>query len=165
MSTNGNDFAKYLLPVEVEEVTLPSGMVAKLRHPTLNYYLGRGLLPGRLAAVSQGTEGDVTSPDAGEMSNSTLLLLCDVFVEPRFTIHDPAESGSYPISRLRISDATKVLTWATEKMNASYKGGGGGTDLETFRKESGDGGDNGGGSQAVGSTPVVLPPVAATPAS
>lgn len=160
------DYNQYLIPDDVEEVTLPSGMKAKLRHPGLNYYLGRGSLPGKLAAIFQtGGGNEQTKPSVGEMNASTILLLCDIFVEPRFTNCIPPEEGTHHISRLRIGDAAKAIVWATDKMAASYKGGGGGADLETFRPQPEYSDGNGAGGGQVEGAPIVLAPPTPPPPS
>lgn len=152
MSGNGKTrYEDFLLP-EDESVTLPSGMPAKLQYPTQRYFLSIGSLPSLLTrAVSENASLEeierVDKEDLQqELSREPLspehieaaqlrsdLLLCDVFVEPRFSL-TPKEGEFHP-KRLQLEDRTFVLQWATAKLKSIRRGGS--ADLESFCQQPG----------------------------
>ena len=151
MSGNGAPrYEDFLLPPN-DAVTLPSGMPAELQYPTQRYFLSIASLPSRLvrslregaslAEIEKADREDLASTLRDQLSPEQIeehlrradLLLCDVFVKPRFSM-DPHEGEFHP-SRLQMEDRTFVLQWATRKMQSIKRGGS--ADLESFRNQPG----------------------------
>ena len=150
-------YDQWLLPDD-ESTVLPSGMPCTLRFPPSEYFLRIGSLPGgKLAtAVAQGTDiatlnsesaavmkADMEAKKSGaeefnldEVRDNELrgfLLMCYVFVEPKFSMEPKA--GEIHPRRLRPEDRTFVMEWYARQMNKQQRGGR--VDVESFRPEPG----------------------------
>ena len=145
-------YDQWLLPDD-ESTKLPSGMPCILRFPPSEYFLRIGSLPGgRLAtAVAQDTDiatltaenEAVMKADLAEKKSGVeefnvdeirdnefrgFLLMCYVFVEPKFSMEPKA--GEIHPRRLRPEDRTFVMEWYSKQMSAQQRGGS--ADLEKF---------------------------------
>lgn len=155
-------FEDYLLP-EPERITLKSGMPAILRYPTMKYFMSLGNLPSILtksvklktdAAEIKKAEGEnlmealshepLTAEEIEDSEKRTNLLICDVFVEPRFSLNPDPAKGEYHPSRLKLEDRTFVVEWVNKLLESNQRGGS--SDLETFPVESAASGVAGTGS-------------------
>jgi len=157
-------YEDYLLP-EPERMILPSKMPAILRYPSMKYFISLGSLPSALvksvqlktdAAEIRKAEGEnlmealsrepLTAEEIEDSEKRTNLLLCDVFVEPRFSMTpdpDPAKGEFHP-SRLKLEDRTFVVDWVSKQLKSSERGGS--ADIETFPVEPATSGVAGTGS-------------------
>ena len=144
----------------------PRGMPCTLQYPTMRYFFAIASLPGRLsrAVKERAPLEDIEKADredllafTPELSNPelleeaeqrTFLLLCDVFVKPRFSLTPNTGKGEFHPSRLRPEDRLWVTEWVNGKMQSIQRGGS--ADLETFHPAAEPGQVAGSGGEAVG---------------
>lgn len=149
MSSNGSPkYEDFLLPGP-EETKLPSGMPVVLQYPTTRYFMSVASLPGNLARairdnasladIKQADREDVianlanepmTAEQIEESDIRTNLMICDVFMEPKFSLTPTSPTEFHP-SRLRPEDKLFVVEWVNRKLGSIGRGGS--NDLETFR--------------------------------
>ena len=161
------NYEDYLLASGLEEITLPSGMPVKLQPPGMEYFLKLGVLPGRLAL---GSSPEQTKESLGGLQGDPewayremCILLCSVFVEPRFSEHPQPGDGTLDVKRLKPNDAILVLNWADQHLRSITRGGS--ADLETFRGGDGEPAAAGESGEVLGGASEPIPGAAGTAAN
>lgn len=129
--TNGHAKPEdFLLPEipEIEEQTLPSGLVVKLRPPVhMEFWIRVGELPASVSAAMEGTS--VARPNTSELIEWSYRMLSALIAEPAFSIEP--KPGEFHPRRLKPEDRAFLTAYYNRHMN-----GGGRSDLEGFREES-----------------------------
>ena len=111
----------FLLPnYETIDVVLPSGFKVKLRHPSdMSFHMAAGSVPGRLAALAEGRNAEIT---AEELAGYSHRMMAALIVEPKFSLEP--RPGEFHPRQLRPAD----FIWLRK-----FSDGGGAVELERFR--------------------------------
>lgn len=117
------------------ELALPSGLVVTFRCPPLAFHIGLNSVPGRVANAVAAVrrkeisleEAERIEPDTEEIERRAEAACVYCLVKPRFRFNPGPDE--YDVRRMQPLDKLRVYNWA-------MRSGGGGVDLETFRKES-----------------------------
>lgn len=115
-----------------EELTLPSGLVIKVRRPTPLWWIThRGILPSRMAAMASGNEvsSTMSNEDLVEWSKFVVTLMETVVISPRIR-PNPGPDEVDP-NLIQLSDMMTIIRYAGGEIMTT------GQSLDTFRGRSG----------------------------